>query len=118
MPAAMEWEVIASRHREKQQASIPQEWVLSDQKLQELRGAGTPKEGQLNALDVARKSGLFTNSELEITESYSAKELLGKIHAGKLTSEEVTVAFCKRAALAQQLVSDPDRLHTLQTNED
>ncbi|KAJ0362115.1 hypothetical protein COL154_006425 [Colletotrichum chrysophilum] len=107
----MEWEVIASRHREKQQASIPQEWVLSDQKLQELRGAGTPKEGQLNALDVAR-------NELEITESYSAKELLGKIHAGKLTSEEVTVAFCKRAALAQQLVSDPDRLHTLQTNED
>ncbi|KAJ0375725.1 hypothetical protein COL26b_006047 [Colletotrichum chrysophilum] len=102
----MEWEVIASRHREKQQASIPQEWVLSDQKLQELRGAGTPKEGQLNALDVARKSGLFTNSELEITESYSAKELLGKIHAGKLTSEEVTVAFCKRAALAQQLRQD------------
>ncbi|KAJ0329695.1 hypothetical protein COL922a_012791 [Colletotrichum nupharicola] len=101
----MEWEVIASRHREKQQASIPQEWVLSDQKLQELRGAGTPKEGQLNALDVARKSGLFTNSELEITESYSAKELLGKIHAGKLTSEEVTVAFCKRAALAQQLIN-------------
>ncbi|KAI8210421.1 hypothetical protein K4K54_000443 [Colletotrichum sp. SAR 10_86] len=108
MPAAMEWEVIASRHREKQQASIPQEWVLSDQKLQELRGAGTPKEGQLNALDVARKSGLFTDSELEITESYSAKELLGKIHAGKLTSEEVTVAFCKRAALAQQLTADSE----------
>ncbi|KAI8243308.1 hypothetical protein K4K55_008531 [Colletotrichum sp. SAR 10_96] len=105
MPAAMEWEVIASRHREKQQASIPQEWVLSDPKLQELRGAGTPKEGQLNALDVARKSGLFTDSELEITESYSAKELLAKIHDGKLTSEEVTVAFCKRAALAQQLIN-------------
>ncbi|KAF4815371.1 Acetamidase [Colletotrichum tropicale] len=105
MPAAMEWEVIASRHREKQQASIPQEWVLSDQKLRGLQGAGTPKEGQLNALDVARKSGLFTDSELEITESYSAKELLAKIHDGKLTSEEVTVAFCKRAALAQQLIN-------------
>ncbi|KAF6797481.1 Acetamidase 4 [Colletotrichum musicola] len=105
MPAAMEWEVIASRHRAMRQESIPREWVLSDRKLHDLKGVGTPLEGRLHALDVARKSEILTEKEIEITERYDAKQLLTEIHGGSLSSEEVTVAFAKRAALAQQLTN-------------
>ncbi|KAI3537871.1 amidase [Colletotrichum filicis] len=100
----MEWEAIASRHRLEQQRNIPQEWRISDDQLAKLRGKGTAEEGRLIAQDVARKSALLTGKELDITECYNARELLDKIHHKKLTSEEVAVAFCKRAALAQQLV--------------
>lgn len=100
----MEWEAIASRHRSEQQRNIPQEWIISDDQLAKLRGKGTAEEGRLIAQDVARKSALLTEKELDITECYNARELLDKIHHKKLTSEEVAVAFCKRAALAQQLV--------------
>ncbi|KAF9878332.1 general amidase [Colletotrichum karsti] len=105
MPAALEWQVIAARHRAKQQEAIPREWIIPDQQLQELRGTGTPQDGRLISLGVARKSAFLTERELEITDTFSARHLLDKIREGDLTSEEVTVAFCKRAALAQQLVN-------------
>lgn len=50
-----------------------------------------------------RQSGILTEEELSITES-SATQLVRDIAAGKLTSVAVTTAFCKRAALAHQLV--------------
>ncbi|KAL0934652.1 Acetamidase 4 [Colletotrichum truncatum] len=105
MPAAMGWEAIASRHKAKQQQAIPREWRLSEQELDLLSGKGTPQEGQLILLDAARKSALLTKKELEITEDYNTRQLLNNIHNGSLTSEDVTVAFCKRAALAQQLTN-------------
>ncbi|KZL64569.1 general amidase [Colletotrichum tofieldiae] len=105
MPAAIEWEAIASQHRTKQQQAIPQDWIIPHSKLKELNGTGTANEGRLIALEATRKSALLTEKELEITEIYGARELLSKIHTGGFSSEEVTVAFCKRAALAQQLTS-------------
>ncbi|KAK2011931.1 amidase [Colletotrichum eremochloae] len=105
MPSAIGWEAIASRHRNEQQQAIPRDWIIPHSKLKELNGTGTANEGRLITLEAARKSALLTEKELEITENYNARELLDKIHTGKLSSEEVTVAFCKRAALAQQLTS-------------
>ncbi|WQF80938.1 Putative amidase signature domain-containing protein [Colletotrichum destructivum] len=105
MPATTEWEVIASRHRAKQQQAIPQDWVIPDSKLQELNGTGTGHEGRLIALNALGKSALLTEKELDISGNYTARELLDKIHGGELSSEEVTLAFCKRAAVAQQLTS-------------
>ena len=52
-----------------------------------------------------RICGLLTEHELDITENYDAVTLLEKIAAKELTSHLVTTAFCKRAAVAQQLVS-------------
>jgi amidase len=43
---------------------------------------------------------------LAITES-TAVDLVSEMAAGKLTSVAVTTAFCKRAALAHQLVCFP-----------
>ncbi|KAH7379676.1 amidase signature domain-containing protein [Cadophora sp. MPI-SDFR-AT-0126] len=39
------------------------------------------------------------------TENYTAVKLLEHLASGKFTSVAVTTAFCKRAAIAQQLVS-------------
>ncbi|KAK1593448.1 amidase [Colletotrichum navitas] len=105
MPAATGWEVIASRHRNEQQQAIPQGWAIPHSKLKELNGTGTANEGRLVFLEAAKKSALLTEKELKITQNYNARKLLEKIHKGELSSEEVTLAFCKRAAIAQQLTS-------------
>jgi len=105
MVSVPEWKIIASRHRAEQQQAIPQDWVLSESKIAELNGTGTANEGRLIVLEAASKADLLSKKELEITENYTAKELLKKIHSGEYSSEEVVVAFSKRAAIAQQLTS-------------
>lgn len=51
-----------------------------------------------------KESGIMSEEELKITES-SATDLVHQMASGKLTSVAVTTAFCKRAALAHQLVN-------------
>ncbi|KAH7370518.1 putative general amidase [Rhexocercosporidium sp. MPI-PUGE-AT-0058] len=48
---------------------------------------------------------LLTTEEIDITEKYTAVTLLEHLASGKFTSVAVTTAFCKRAAIAQQVVS-------------
>lgn len=99
------WQQLAEQHRAKQNTAIPQEWIIPQSKRSQLAGVGSANEGSLIALEVVRHSGLLSVKELEITENFKALELIHKLSSGVLTSEEVTVAFCKRAAIAQQLVS-------------
>ncbi|KAK8044414.1 amidase [Apiospora rasikravindrae] len=98
------WEVIAKEHAAKQLNNIPAEWRLPRDKLDQLSGVGTADEGRLIQLQAAKKSGLLSEKELDITENHTARDLLPKLASGQLSSVEVTTAFCKRAALAQQLV--------------
>lgn len=60
---------------------------------------------QLLEYNLPRRCGLLSESELEITENYPATQLLAKLASGQLSSLAVTTAFCKRAAIAQQVVS-------------
>ena len=53
---------------------------------------------------VPAQCGVLTPEQLAITE-LNASELLADIHAGKLTAFEVTEAFCKRTAIAHQMVN-------------
>jgi amidase len=62
-------------------------------------------EANLSAFDLLRESNLLTSREIEITESWDATALLGLLASAKISSLEVTAAFCKRATIAQQLVS-------------
>src|ERR1700712_1060068 len=87
----MGWEEIAHDKEARIQATIPQEWRL---KL-----AATED----NVMDYPKKSGILTDEEIAITES-SATDLVAKLAKKELTSVAVTTAFCKRAALAHQLV--------------
>ena len=90
------WENIAVTKREALLTSIPNEWQIP--------ANVKPPDSQLDVSTFPQESGWFTSKELEIT-SKSAAELVEKIAKGQWTSEEVTLAFCKRASAAHQLVS-------------
>lgn len=87
----MTWQEKAEDKRARISASIPLEWRIK----------ALPDE--LSVMDYPKKSGIMSTEELAITES-SATDLVAQLATGKLTSVAVTNAFCKRAALAHQLV--------------
>ncbi|KAL3447800.1 amidase signature domain-containing protein [Aspergillus insuetus] len=97
---ASDWQVLVTKKRAQLDAQIPAEWRLSESFL-----ASIPANGRLIEDDVVRRSGILSNEELEITENYSAKGLLSNLASGDMSSLQVTTAFCKRAAIANQLTS-------------
>jgi amidase len=88
----MEWQDRAADKKSRIAASIPQEWRID------------AKDTPQSAMDYPRQGVLLDVNELAITES-SATELVKKLATGELTSIAVTNAFCKRAALAHQLLN-------------
>ncbi|PVH88101.1 amidase [Cadophora sp. DSE1049] len=99
-PATASWEAIATKHREAAASKIPHEWKLPSQITDTIS-----QTSDQNVLDIPRTCGLLTTEEIDITENYTAVMLLEQLASGKFTSVAVTTAFCKRAAIAQQLVS-------------
>ncbi|KAL2799689.1 amidase signature domain-containing protein [Aspergillus keveii] len=104
----MEYSATAQRKQTQLWERIPQEWRLSPSQIPP--GMHSPAESvnnvqydRVNVLGIPRSCGLLSAKELEITESWGVKGLLGQIHSQKLTSEEVIGAFCKRAAIAHQI---------------
>lgn len=102
--APMTWQAVAAKKQTERLAAIPSAWIIPPALL---NGLVLGPESGTNAisLDIPRQSGILSESELAITENYCATELVAELAAGKLTSEEVTVAFSKRAAIAQQLLN-------------
>ncbi|KAJ9297812.1 hypothetical protein DTO271G3_4033 [Paecilomyces variotii] len=86
------WEELVADKRARLEKTIPAEW-----KIQTL-----PTEDSV--IDYPTKSGLLSAKELEITNS-TATDLVVKLATGELKSYDVTLAFCKRAALAHQLLN-------------
>jgi len=91
----MTWEDTGKEARKRLLDSIPPEWRLPEDKL--------PPADQANVLDFPSKSGLFTEHELSITTS-AATHIVQAIASGEWKAIDVTRAFCKRAAVAHQLV--------------
>lgn len=91
-----DWQSIAKAKRAAVVESIPLQWLVPKDIL--------PNDTQLDVTTFPETSGFFTESELEIT-STRLPNLLERIHSRTWTSEEVTKAFCKRAAVAHQLVN-------------
>ncbi|KAG0153169.1 hypothetical protein PDIDSM_5019 [Penicillium digitatum] len=90
--------VAAKRHECKQK--IPQDWLLSADLL-----ALAHETPRLLDIDLPRRSGLLSEVELDLTENYTANQLVLKLASGQVSSLAVTTAFCKRAAIAQQIIS-------------
>ncbi|RMJ21271.1 Acetamidase [Aspergillus sp. HF37] len=86
------WEQRAAEKRARLDKAIPAEWKIQSPPAQD------------SLFDYPDKCGILSPKELEITKS-SASELVPKLATGALKSVDVTLAFCKRAALAQQLVN-------------
>ncbi|KAM0438828.1 hypothetical protein ACHAPT_001589 [Fusarium lateritium] len=98
----MSWERLVSQKKDSLRDSIPQEWRLSQDLLASLTKTGNSR---LMTLYPVRKSGILNDLEMGITEKYSATQLVRKLARGELKAVEVVTAFCKRAAIAQQLLS-------------
>ncbi|KAJ5573221.1 hypothetical protein N7450_010205 [Penicillium hetheringtonii] len=90
------WQEKAAVKRAEMTAKIPQEWLLPTEFLKEATG-------DANVLDIPARCGILTQSEIQITEIQDATTLRNKLAAQELSAVEVATAFCKRAAIAQQL---------------
>ncbi|KAH7389993.1 amidase signature domain-containing protein [Pyrenochaeta sp. MPI-SDFR-AT-0127] len=89
------WQLAAWQKKDQQFARIPSEWRLSN----------LPSPDVTNYTDIPRTCGLLSKHELDITENYDAVGLAEAIRARKLKCIDVARAFCKRAAIAQQLTN-------------
>ena len=93
MASNASWKVIASRKLAERASRIPKAWRLPS----------LPAATTLDVRSIPEQSGILSSNELDITEKYDATALAEAIRAGKYTAEAVAVAFCKRAAIAQQV---------------
>ncbi|PGH28252.1 hypothetical protein AJ80_00143 [Polytolypa hystricis UAMH7299] len=108
-PSEPAYKAIARKKRAQLISRIPQEWRLDNKWIP--GGMLSAEESitnieayeAVNVMDVPRKCGLLSSKQLQITEDWDVKGLLGEIANGRLGAKEVCEAFCKRAAIAQQL---------------
>ncbi|KAI0425238.1 putative fatty-acid amide hydrolase [Xylaria sp. FL1042] len=90
-----DYKVIAAEKISQQKSKIPEEWRISPDIT----------KNDTNFMQVPTTCGVLSDVECEITSNYDATALLAKLKAGIFSVEQVTVAFCKRAAIAHQLVN-------------
>lgn len=88
------WQEVAKAKREAIAESIPQPWRISS----------IPSAAEQRDVTGSYIHQWLSQEEIEITEM-DAVDIVDKTCAGIWTAEEVTSAFCHRAALAHQLVN-------------
>lgn len=98
------WQERALKKRQECAQKIPQEWKIPEQILAQFQAPFAENKNDLIRAEAIRKSGILTDRELHITENYTVTELISGLADGSFTSVEVTLAYSKRAAVAQQLV--------------
>ena len=91
-----DWENKVAEERARRDASI----AKADP---ELALAGLPTELPLSSQKLP--SEFLTDREIELTERYTVPELLASLKARKVSVEEVTRAFLRRAVVAHKAVS-------------
>jgi amidase len=90
-PQSPSWQDIAAKKQKEIFDAIPSAWLVDKHLL----------HGH-NFMDLPKKCpSIVSKEELFITEQ-RAVDILSRIHSRKWTSYQVTLAFCKRAALAHQ----------------
>ena len=89
------WQDIAKRKQEERTSRIPKDWIIPAYFY----------HARPSVLSVPRECGPLTKEDLDLTEKYDATALLAGLSAGLLQSEDVVAAFCKRAAVAQQVTN-------------
>ncbi|KIY64579.1 amidase [Cylindrobasidium torrendii FP15055 ss-10] len=94
--AESSWESVAAAKRLERDEKIPPAWRIPNELL--------PAKDVKSVVRWPAESGFFTEHELMIT-SMTATALVEDIASRKLTSLEVTEAFCKRTSVAQQLIN-------------
>ena len=93
MPAT--WKDLVADKKQRQAASIPREWLITP-----------PPESVRDVRGVPEECGLLSPKELEITNTVDVELILRNLAIAKWSAVEVTLAFYKRAVVAQQVVSN------------
>ncbi|THH05729.1 hypothetical protein EW146_g9823 [Bondarzewia mesenterica] len=88
------WQELVADKRQRQQATIPKEWIIS-----------VPAADVLDVTKVPEECGLLSVKELEITGVNDVDYLLKKLANREWSAVEVTTAFYKRAIVAHQVVN-------------
>ncbi|KAJ5367489.1 hypothetical protein N7541_001430 [Penicillium brevicompactum] len=88
------WNDRVVQKRTRQLALIPSSWHLPSAVLE---------NPPLSSVEVIRGSGILSPDELAWTEMTDIRELAELVKSQRVTSEKLTTAYCKRAAIAQQL---------------
>ncbi|KXJ85238.1 putative fatty-acid amide hydrolase [Microdochium bolleyi] len=91
------YEAIAAQKKAEQWSRIPEHWRIPADRL--------PGPGLLNVMDVPLTCGVLDEVEIAITSDFDATALLEELKNGRLSAEQVSVAFCKRAAVAHHLTN-------------
>ena len=91
-----EWKLLCAYKRKALQESIPKEWRIPN--LPRIRE-------QANVLGLPETCGILSEREIMITETTDVDVILENLRKAEWTAVEVTMAFCKRAVVAHQLVS-------------
>lgn len=100
MAAIADWRTLAASKRESLAAKIPTKWRLPNSVLSQIS-----QSSNVSVLDIPKTCGILTERELELTERYDATALVEMMVKKETTSHEVTMAFCKRTAIAQQVTN-------------
>lgn len=98
------WQERSAKKREECFNRIPEAWRVPESLMSSLNLPLEDNQNDLIRGDVVRRSGILTERELKITEEYTLSTLIAALAEGSLTSLDVTIAYSKRAAIAQQLV--------------
>ncbi|PVH96081.1 amidase [Periconia macrospinosa] len=93
-PAAS-WQAISHAKRLARDSKIPTAWRIPRDLYHEKRCV----------VGIPETCGVLTPDEVDITSNHDATELIEGMKSGLWTCEQVVTAFCKRAAIAQQLVN-------------
>ncbi|EFW19048.1 hypothetical protein D8B26_007234 [Coccidioides posadasii str. Silveira] len=89
------WKPAVLEKRAQQKNAIPREWHLSS----------SVPPNVADAKEFIDSSNLLTPDEKAITSIQDATVLLSKIASREISSEQIALAFCKRAAIAHQLIN-------------
>ncbi|KAJ3576037.1 hypothetical protein NPX13_g3837 [Xylaria arbuscula] len=91
-----DYKVLAAEKISKQRSKIPEAWLIPSSVIY---------QNVTNVMDVPVTCGVLTDVECDITSNYDASALREKITKGIFSVEQIIIAFCKRAAIAHQLVN-------------
>ncbi|PGG97214.1 hypothetical protein AJ79_09297 [Helicocarpus griseus UAMH5409] len=88
------WKETVREKRRQQAESIPAAWRLP-----------SIPDDFVSSTDVIDSCDILTDWEKQITQNTDASALLSKMASREMSSLEVATAFCKRAAVAHQLIN-------------
>lgn len=94
------WAKLVNEKRAARADKIPSKWRIQPELLKDVN-----ENSDISAFEVLNRNSLFSEEEITITERFTASGLCAELASGRLSAVDVTLAFCHRAAVAQQLVS-------------